>query len=398
MPNRYVYLAQIISGHLSGKLTHEEQTFLQNWLAQRSENQAFLDELENENRLQEKLTAIHEVDRDRLWALTNEKIINKGLIKRTSTIRNFRSFRKWIPYAAALLIATLTVSWYFLTKQPSQVAAIVSRPPALGILPDDNQATLTLPDGRTITLDEARNGIIVGIKGITYNDGNPLTNLGDIPKGSSQAALLALRTPNGKTYQIVLPDGSRVWLNAASTLKYPSQFTAQAREVELIGEGYFEIVKDPQRPFTVTSGDHQIRVLGTQFNVNAYPDEKELVATLVEGSVDVLNTHSKTSHLLKPGQQARLHQDAIEITDVNVSYYTSWKDGRFTFNREKLPVILRQIERWYDIKFINDATNLDIQLWGTLSREVTLSELLKVLEMNTGMKFKQEGRRVIVSQ
>ena len=395
MPNRYLYLAQIISGHLSGKLTPEEQTFLANWIAQRSENQAFIDGLENEHNLEQKLKAIHEVNRDRLWALTNDKMINKGLIQPPSTVR---SLRKWVPYAAALFIGTLTVSAYFFMKQPNQETSIVNSSQPVGMLANKNQATLTLSDGRSITLDEARHGIIVGMKGITYNDGNPLTNLGDAPNKSSPASLLALHIPNGKTYQIVLPDGSRVWLNAASTLKYPAQFTTQAREVELIGEGYFEIAKDIQRPFTVKIGDHQIRVLGTQFNVNAYPHEKEVVATLVEGSVDVVNTHAKTSHHLKPGQQARIHQDAIEITDVNISYYTGWKEGRFTFNREKLSVILRQIERWYDVTFITQARDIDIQFWGTLSREVTLTELLKVLEMNTEMKFKQEGRRVIVSQ
>ncbi|MGO1521833.1 MAG: FecR domain-containing protein [Sphingobacterium sp.] len=393
MPKRYEHIARLIAGHLKGELSAQDRIELNAWLDERPSNRSFLERLQDEGRLEAKLKILHAVDREGLWALTQKKLADGEMLDH---VPQPGRFRRWLPYVAAMLIGAFLLAWYFAPTPAETVIETVEQVP-VDTKPGGHRATLKLTDGRRISLDETRQGIIIGPNGVTYNDGDPLANIHKEATRLQEIDRLELHTPHGGMYQITLPDGSQVWLNAGSTLKYPSRFSADQREVELEGEGYFVVTRDLNRPFTVRSGEHRVRVLGTAFNINAYPDQSELITTLVEGSVDVIDPAS-ASHILRPGQQAIFDGEQIKVAQVDVSYYTSWKDGRFTFNREELSEVLKQIERWYDVEFVSKINIEDVQLWGTLSRDVMLSELLKVLELNTELKFKQEGRRVIVDR
>jgi len=312
----------------------------------------------------------------------------------------------WVRVAAAVLVV-VTGSIYFFLKSTGGLQVPVAQ--LADIAPGSNQATLTLPDGRTIDLDTAQGGIVVA-NGIKYVDGNKLIDNGQLamdnggkPQGGSAAINYQLSTPKGGTYRVTLPDGTRVWLNAASALRYPAQFTGNTREVELDGEGYFEVAKDAHRPFLVKSNGQVVRVLGTVFNINAYPDEAQVMTTLVEGAVAVgSNTAVARASLafvtLKPGQQAAFKGGHIQVITVDASDYVAWKDGRFVFYNEPLPLVIKKLERWYDVSFEHQELAAGIEFWGSLSRNVMLSEILEVIELNTPLTFERKGRRIIVNE
>jgi len=315
--------------------------------------------------------------------------------------------RRWIQVAAALLVM-LTGTTYFYLKSTDRLQVPISR--LADIAPGSNQAKLTLPDGRVIDLSTAQNGIIVG-NGIRYVDGSGLIDNGPATMNNDSASKrlpsaigYQLSTPKGGTYQVTLPDGSKVWLNAASTLQYPAQFNGETREVELEGEGYFEVAKNERQPFFVKSRGQLVKVVGTAFNINAYADEVQVTTTLVEGAIAIgdRNTSTRSSEgfdtLLLPGQQASFEDGRISITTVDANDFVGWKEGRFVFYGESMPLVMRQMERWYNVSFETKDLTAGIELWGSLSRDVMLSQILEVIELNTPLTFKREGRRIFISK
>jgi len=328
-----------------------------------------------------------------------------------------RRLTRWLPYAAAAVLA-LAIGFWVVGDWRSVMGdrwSVVSD--GSDIAPGGNRATLTLADGRTITLDEAQTGIVVG-DGVTYLDGSAVLGETVRPGEREEPHTLTpsqshkLTTPKGGTYQITLPDGSKVWLNSASTLKYPSRFDGDERVVELEGEAYFDIkpmllhasgermgnhaglsafapLRENKTPFLVKTNTQTVEVLGTQFNISAYADDPETKTTLVEGKVNVsvkastLDKSPTTDHqsqLLTPGTQSTIRNARIEIQHVDVEQYTSWKDG-FFYLEGTVPTILKEISRWYDIEVvyeneINDPVNLAI----TFPRDRALSDVLHVLQ------------------
>lgn len=304
-----------------------------------------------------------------------------------------RSMTGYLRVAAATAMAlTIGAALYFYGSQDNK--EVMSDQQVVDIRPGGNRAILTVAGGEQIKLDSTEAGIAIRDGEVRYEEGRLVTKV----NSKEVVQYITLSTPRGGQYRVELPDGSMVWLNAASSLRYPSRFMEANREVVLLGEAYFEVVPNQSKPFIVTSAGQSVQVLGTKFNINAYLDEGSVATTLVEGSVRVLGTDGTATATLTPGQQASLADGVINVRPVDIDYYTGWMTGRFIVNRERLSVVLRQIERWYDVEFVNDTIKEDVQLWGALSRNVMLSELLKALETNTGVKFKQEGRRVIMSQ
>jgi ferric-dicitrate binding protein FerR (iron transport regulator) len=216
-----------------------------------------------------------------------------------------------------------------------------------------------------------------------------------------------MSTPNGRQFTVVLPDGTKVWLNAASSLRYPTMFTGTERKVEVNGEAYFEVAKNASMPFrAVVNNSTVIEVLGTAFNISSYSDDKEIKATLVEGAVRVItdnNTESKiNSVVLKPGQQAKItaaenSRGALTvINNVDIGKVIAWKNGLFNFNGVKLEDAMQQLARWYDIEIIYEKNIPDIQFFGEVSRDVSLAGLLKGLE-GAGVNFRiEEGKKLVV--
>jgi ferric-dicitrate binding protein FerR (iron transport regulator) len=280
------------------------------------------------------------------------------------------------------------------------------------IAPGGNKAMLTLANGSTIVLDSAQDGTLAqqGTTKIIKLDGGALAyRAATDSKGQAtdqaigQTGYNTIATPRGGQYRIILPDGSKVWLNAASSLRFPAAFTGGERTVELKGEAYFEIAKNAEKPFHVrvpaggTGGeDMDVEVLGTSFNVMAYANEEKIHTTLLEGKVKV--KQGVLAENLSPGRQATVDQTthAMEVTEGNIDQAVAWKDGLFRFKETDIRELMRQVERWYDVEVVYRTTRGDQDFTGVVSRDKNVSTLLQMLELTGTVHFRIEGKKIIV--
>ncbi|MBK1440206.1 FecR family protein [Parapedobacter sp. ISTM3] len=313
--------------------------------------------------------------------------------------RTHSLWQLWLPYAAAVIVVLLGTWLFFGDRlmpdggQHPETDAIVKITPE-AIPPGGNRATLTLADGRKIDLSVSQKGIIVGEDNITYADG-ATTIVPHIVDGnwtSAPAEILTLSTPKGGTYHVTLPDGSTVWLNANSALKYPSKFTGNERVVDITGEAYFSVMKDADKPFKVISGGQEIEVLGTEFNISAYPDDPETKTTLVEGAVQIVNlaANSRTVrnaiYQLAPGEQSTTRGTTTAIEKVDTELFTAWKDGLFYFDGLSPQAAFAQLGRWYDIDVVYRGRMPIVRFFGMIGRDKSLASILKILE-KSGVRF-----------
>ncbi|TKC62520.1 DUF4974 domain-containing protein [Pedobacter hiemivivus] len=263
------------------------------------------------------------------------------------------------------------------------------------ITPGGNKATLTLQNGKIIQLSDAKAGIVVDASKLTYTDGTLINN--------ERAQSFTISTPRGGTYQVRLPDGSTAWLNAASSLTYNPSLKGeeQYRNVKLSGEAYFEVAKDKEHPFVVTTDKQRIEVLGTHFNVSAYNDELSVKTTLLEGSVKVASLTSTGSEtkgvILRPSQQSVLNSNGISVHQIDPTTAIAWKNGEFIFMDERLESIMQKIARWYNVEVIYaDKEIANRPFSGFISKYEKVSQVLCLLEATGDVKFKIEGRRIMV--
>ncbi|SEM43034.1 FecR family protein [bacterium A37T11] len=308
-------------------------------------------------------------------------------------------FKRWFYYAAAVLLTTSLVAANF--YQPWQK----SKPGAnkvlqTSIVPGGNKAVLTLADGRKVALNQQQAGIIIAHNVVKYADGSVVFHPGKNEMTQAEEGDNIITTPNGGQYQIVLPDGTKVWLNAASSLSYPAHFKTGRREVKLTGEGYFIVNNRPSAagnpvPFVVRTNGQEVYVLGTELNVNAYEGSPNVITTLVNGKVRV-NTNGKLSAELKPGEETVLAASGdLKKRQADVMAATAWRNGIFYFKDTPLQDMLPQIARWYDIDFSYQGTIPHELFSGKMSRKVQLSVLLTFLA-NSGIDYKMEGRKLII--
>lgn len=307
---------------------------------------------------------------------------------------------KRFPYTSwasvAVLLIVVATGIFFYLDQEHNVEIIEDEQNLVDISPGRNRAILTLDGEAEIELDGNNRGLVFQKGAIHYDDGQLVTSMKARENKVIQYATLT--TPNGGQYEVTLPDGSKVFLNAASSLRYPIRFAGEHRAVELSGEGYFEVVSDIHRPFLVKSHGQTVQVVGTAFNIHAYGDDDVVTTTLAEGIIEVGKNGMERAKRLAPGQQSVFDQKGFKIHQVDVSTFISWKDGRFAFDEIDLSIVLRQLERWYDVDFVYEGQMPKVAFWGSLSREVMLSEWLTVLELNTGISYKREGRKVMMEQ
>ncbi|GGH01839.1 iron dicitrate transporter FecR [Parapedobacter pyrenivorans] len=315
---------------------------------------------------------------------------------------------RWLPYAAAVALIALAVGTWFISDTRKQ--AINKMLVTTDIAPGGNRASLTLADGRTIDLNKAQTGIVVGDK-MTYSDGTDVwnenegnTELGQADPQGLSTGYYVLSTPKGGSYQITLPDGSKVWLNAASSLRYPSRFDGKKRMVELEGEAYFDIRRQPLdnsheaplAPFLVKTTNQTVEVLGTQFNISAYTDEPETRTTLAEGKIRLNAGATGASISLVPGEQGILANGVIETKQVDIEPYTAWKDGKFVFDQEPLESIMRKLARWYDVEVVYAGDKTYSTFTGSISRQEQIGAILEKIRFTQAVDFKIEGRRITV--
>jgi transmembrane sensor len=305
--------------------------------------------------------------------------------------------RNWWAAAAVLLLVSLT--GYLFTRQgtKNEIAKNNEREPTHqhDKAPGGNKAILTLADGSTVILDTTTNGAITKQGSITIIklDGQ----LTYTKKGSASKEILynTITTPKGGQYQIVLPDGTKVWLNAASGLHFPTEFRGKERNVELTGEAYFEVAKNAAMPFHVLVNNMKVEVLGTHFNVMAYDDEAAVKTTLLEGSVKV--TEGNQAILLLPFQQALLQRSGniLSSRDADVEKEVAWKNGKFVFEDDDVSSIMKQLSRWYDIE-VEFKGDINAHYSGKVTRQANISKVLKMLESAGGVSFEINNNKVTV--
>ena len=308
--------------------------------------------------------------------------------------------RRWIAFAATVILL-LGVGTYIRMRReakPDRTKAIAAK--KHDVPPGHDGAILTLADGQKIVLDSMQNGSLAtqGATRITKLNNGQLNYTSSNEK-PTEILYNTLTTPRARKATVILADGTQVWLNAASSIKYPTAFAGKERRVEIAGEAYFEIKKNAGMPFTVrrAGSDEIIQVLGTRFNVNAYDDEDAMKTTLLEGSVKVIR--GKNSSILSPGQQAILgnrNDDGIRVVDdTNIDEVMAWKNGRFQFSNMDLKTIMRQLTRWYDVDVVFEGKVPDIRVGGFIHKDVNLSTVMEFLGEN-GVHYKIEGKKIII--
>jgi transmembrane sensor len=312
--------------------------------------------------------------------------------------------RLWPRIAVAAAVATLIFGaglFYYSNQnvKTDQPAAVV----AGDVAPGKVGATLTLASGRKIVLSEAVDGELAKEAGVLISKSKDGKLVYELVEGSGDANKInVLSTSRGETYDLRLPDGSLVALNAASSLSYPANFTRnKERRVELTGEGYFEVAKDKLHPFVVSTAGQEVEVLGTHFNVNAYSDEAAVTTTLLEGSVKVhasAETGLSASAVLKPGEQSSLDDNTIKVASIDTELAVAWKNNNFMFEASDIKSVMRVVERWYNVEVKYEGALPTEKFGGAVSRFDNISSVLKILESTGGAHFKVEGRTVTVTR
>lgn len=319
--------------------------------------------------------------------------IDQGEDVTAPLVRKMYPWRRLAIAAAVIGLLALAGGWWWQRQQPRQNKVALS-----DITPGKTGAVLTLANGQQVVLDSAGKGLIATQQGaqVVLHQGQLAYEAAGTDNG--ETAWNVLTTPAGRQFSVVLPDGTKVWLNAASSIRYPARFEHGHRTVYVMGEAYFEVAKNEAQPFAVIVRDKmRVNVLGTAFNVNSYPEETYSSTTLLQGSVKVTPMAGEGSMPLYPGQQAVLTENKwMERKEkVSIDQVMAWKNGFFDFNDKSLRAVMGQIGRWYDVTIVYDKNIRDVALYGKISRDVPLADMLKLLE-TTGLHFRLEGNRQLI--
>jgi ferric-dicitrate binding protein FerR (iron transport regulator) len=347
------------------------------------------------------------MEHERLNTVLNSVITTGQLQERVQAPVRHMIFLKRLAAVAAIVLLVGAGIWFGLVRTPQKELVTNNKTTTLtkdDVGPGGNKAILTLGDNSTIVLDNAANGQLAqeGTTSVMKSKDGLISYSPTGGSGRGEVSWNTLTTPRGGQYQLVLPDGSKVWLNAASSIKFPAVFTGNERKVEMTGEVYFEVASlrlgtGQKMPFKVTiPGGAAVEVLGTHFNINAYDDESDIKTTLLEGSVKV--SRDATAKILKPGEQVSISQssDLSQPIPVQTEEVMAWKNGLFHFENVNIKAVMRQISRWYDIEVEYKGAINNEPLIIEIPRNTNLSDVLKVLETTTELQFKVEGKKVIV--
>lgn len=304
---------------------------------------------------------------------------------------------KRVSIAAAIVVAITGGFFLFSKKQHTPSETVTQSAPASNdIAPGKTGATLTLADGKVIVLDSLNSGKIANQASSVISLKNGRIEYENLSNTHLETIYNTLTTPHGRQFELELNDGTRVWLNSSSSIKFPVVFAANERRIEISGEVYFEVAKNPSAPFIVKVNNQEVQVLGTHFNVMAYPDEEYVATTLVEGSVIFNNQDQKIK--LQPGQQSRSYQNGnLKKLEVETDEYTAWKRGFFQFKGYSIKSVMRQLERWYDIEAVEYKTSQDEEeFFAEIRKDSKLSDVLKALELTGKVHFSILNNKVIV--
>lgn len=388
------HIIQLLQAYLKGEILADEHAELSLLFEKYPELQDLAKKLEDPANLREELKAYEEFSTS---DPAQEQRILSNIMDKIEAQVDQQPKHRWKLYgwyaAAACFIAVVGLGIWQINKRDGIDTSDPATPVdavklAENLLPGGNRATLQLADGTGIGLDQQQMGIVMGDE-ITYTDGSVA-----LATAKDEKRMMILSTPRGGQYQIALADGTKVWLNADTRLRYPNKFTEEQRVVELDGEAYFEVAKVAGKPFIVVTAKEKVEVLGTHFNVYSFPKEKESKVSLLEGKVKVSVPAGKT-RLLQPGEQASVQGEELSVQQVPVDESIAWKNDEFMFNNEPLGTALAQVARWYDIDIEIDPSVAKMKLWGSVSRLDNFDKVLKIIKMTDDkIKVQIEGRRV----
>jgi transmembrane sensor len=405
MPEDFIRIGELIFRYYNeGGLNVAETRELNEWLDKSANNRALFERFSDEDYVNERLEMILNIEktRDAQW----DKLVNKiSADSEAQPIMPRRIYIGWQRYAAAAAVVIVIVASSWLWEKysaPERTDNSVAAAPLKDIAPGTDKAILTLSDGSKIVLDSTGKGVIAqqGNARIEKTASGQLAYnklaYSELNEKPEVVVFNTLTTPPAAQFQVVLPDGSRVWLNNASSLRYPTAFAGKNREVELTGEAYFEIAKDAARPFALKVNEMSVDVLGTSFNVMAYGNENAVQTTLLSGGVKV--SQGDKHSILKPGEQAQVNASGLKVTDeVNVDAVIAWKNGYFNFDKADIPAIMRQIGRWYDVEVSFEGAMPVRSFGGKMNRNLHLSEVVEILKTSE-INCRIEGRKLIVSR
>jgi transmembrane sensor len=387
-------IAMLIKKHIHNELTEEDRRTLNNWMDESNENRRVFNEMTNEESLREAM--------QEFYAFTRNHVQGQS----AAVVSMLPGKTNWIKYllAAAVVIIAVSLIWLFAINNRNGKQVVVTdtatKKTTSDIPPGSNKAVLTLADGSTIELDDARNGVIAeqGRTVINKKNGELVYNDGKVKAKGNAISWNTVTTPRGGQYQLSLPDGSKVWLNAASSIKFPVSFSGKKRVVQLEGEAFLDVVHNENMPFEVQlCNGTKVQVLGTRFNIMAYNEEVELKTTLVQGKVKMTNAQNQEA-LLQPGQQALLNKSQGDLQidkDADVAAAVAWKEGLFKFAHTDIRAVMRQLARWYDVQIEYDKKLPEKYFSGEISRRLNAAEVLSVIEF-AGVRFKIEGKKISV--
>ena len=404
---------QLLDDYRNGKMNAEERAAFEQLLhsmeTEQQLHQLLNDSLQSINPVQAEET------QEYLYEQIKEHYIREEIaVQPIAGIQRVRLLNTtWFRYAAAVILVFGVAAYFWVNNKKQEKPLTTTNNKQTDILPGHDGAILTLADGRQLLLDSLKNGVIATQNGsqVQLKDGSLAYNKSEQATGG--IIYNTMRTPRGRQFQLILPDGTKVWLNAASSIKYPTVFTGSQRIVEIEGEAYFEVVpltpkgESHKVPFIVristpSGAGAEVTVLGTHFNINAYEDETSIKTTLLEGSVKIVNRQSalrviERSAILKPDEQAVLtHDSRLTIHEkVDVIQVMAWKNGLFNFNGYDIKAVMREIGRWYDLDIVYEGEPEPEEMMGELQRNLTLSQVMKILQ-KIHVKYRIEGRKLII--
>lgn len=377
-----IRISTFIVQEMKGEQRAEDRLLLKKWLSESPENQAVYKRCFDQIMQKKAFESLQEFEKNRDF----EKVRSKLFVRPVS--QKAFQFKRLLPYvAAACLLIAFGAVWY--SNQIGLKIPAENQLSQTDRLPAKNRATVTFSDGRQFQLNELESEVFISYKGVHYDDGGAVAE--------TQAAQFAtIETPRGGIYDVVLPDGTRVKLNAATTLRYPTVFAKDKREVSVDGEAYFEVANRQNQPFIVETANQQVSVLGTHFNVNTFGDKSEIKTTLLEGKVQVKELTGGKHIVLLPGYQSLVNKGKLTSRAVDVEQELAWVDGRFNFDGKSLFEVMDDLSRWYNVDVEYRGEMPDVEFFGGTYRTSKLSTILKILkDQNLHYHFTPNGKLII---
>ena len=389
---RDIYVAGLIGKLLNGDISPDEHLWLKNWIDESEANRELFNKLTDPDYLEKQLKYWNTIDNNAAWGKL------QGKLEKKETSHPFKH-QSLLKYAAAVILL-LTVSVLIYRNNYKEPKKLVNKIAQESINPGTNHAILILNDGQKVTLKKHAKISLNEKDGTAVSNQNDVLTYKQNGQGADAEQKLTYNTimvPKGGEYQLILADGSKVWMNSASTLKYPTAFSGKERKVYLTGEAYFEVAKNAAMPFIVKTSKAEVQVLGTHFNVMAYDDEANCKTTLLEGSVRVQS--SAIINVIRPGQQAIINsQGQQKITsDINIDEEIAWKNGFFIFKDAGIKGIMQQASRWYDLDVVYEGDIPEIQFNGKMSRKVDFYGFVNILKY-AGLHFNIKGKTVTITK